>query len=78
MERVVDHIDYIINLIGEDHVGIGSDFDGISIAPKGLSDVSYMPAITKELTKRGYSETTIRKILGDNVLRVFTEVQKIY
>jgi len=67
---VADHIDYIVNLAGEDYVALGSDFDGISIAPKGLEDVSRMPNITKELIRRGYSAQRIAKILGQNFLRV--------
>ena len=73
---IVDHIDYIINLIGDDHVGIGSDFDGISITPKGIEDVSKMPNITKEMVLRGYSEERIKKILGGNFMRIFSEVSQ--
>lgn len=75
--KIVDHIDYIINLIGEDHVGIGSDFDGVSITPKGMEDVSKMPNLTKEMIKRGYSEERIQKILGGNFMRIFNEVSQI-
>ena len=74
---IVDHMDYIINLIGEDHVGIGSDFDGISITPKGIEDVSKLPNITREMLKRGYSEERIRKILGGNFMRVFKKVNQV-
>ncbi len=73
---IVDHMDYIINLIGEDHVGLGSDFDGISITPKEIEDVSKMPNITKEMLKRGYSEERIKKILGGNFMRIFREVSQ--
>jgi len=73
---LVNHIEYIINLVGEDHVGLGSDFCGISIPPAGLEDVSKMPKITKELVKRGYSELKINKILGGNFMRVFHEVSR--
>jgi len=76
VKKVVDHIDYIVQLVGEDFVGLGSDYDGIPIAPKGLEDVSKMPAITKELLERGYSEASIRKILGGNFMRVFREVSR--
>jgi len=72
----VDHIDHIVNLIGVDHVGIGTDFDGGA----GLSDckdVSELPNITKELFARGYSNSDIRKIWSGNLIRVFTEVEKI-
>ncbi|MCB0284808.1 MAG: dipeptidase [Calditrichaeota bacterium] len=71
---VVDHIDYVVKLVGDDYVGIGSDFDGINLTPNGLNDVSKMPNITKELLKRGYSEESIRKILGGNLLRVFKAI----
>ena len=71
VKTVVDHIDYVINLVGDDYVGLGSDFDGIPLTPHGLQNVSKMPSITKELVKRGHSESTIRKILGGNFMRVF-------
>ena len=68
---LLDHIDYIVRLVGADHVGLGSDFDGISSAPKELNDVTDLPLITKGLLQRGYSKADIRKILGENFLRVF-------
>ncbi|MDH3252379.1 MAG: membrane dipeptidase, partial [Ignavibacteria bacterium] len=71
---VIDHIDYIRNLVGIDHIAIGSDFDGIEITPVGLEDVSKLPALTLALLKRGYSVGDVRKILGENYLRVFEEV----
>jgi membrane dipeptidase len=74
VERLVDHIDHIVELVGPDHVGLGSDFDGIGTTPEGLEDVSKMPNITGELIRRGYSEKDVKKILGDNFLRVFKEV----
>ncbi len=74
VKTVVDHIDYVVKLVGDDYVGLGSDFDGIPIAPHGLRDVSKMPAITTELLRRGYSETSIKKILGGNFMRVFKAV----
>lgn len=70
VSQVVDHIDYIVKLVGDDYVGIGSDFDGISFVPKGLEDVSCYPKITEELLRRGYSKRSVKKILGGNVLRV--------
>src|SRR5690606_20885683 len=70
LAQVVDHIDYIVKMVGDDYVGIGSDFDGVSSLPKGLEDVTTYPAITEELHRRGYSETSIKKILGGNVMRV--------
>jgi len=74
VDILIDHIDYIVKLVGPDYVGLGSDFDGISVAPKGLEDISKLPLITKKLLQRGYSEEDIRKILGGNFLRVFKEV----
>ena len=71
LSLLIDHIDYIVKLIGIDHVGLGSDFDGISSAPKELKDVTAMPLITKALLKRGYSQADVRKILGENFIRVF-------
>lgn len=71
---VLDHIDYVVNLVGVDYVGLGSDFDGVTFLPKGLEDCSKLPEITKELVRRGYSESDIKKILGENFMRVFREV----
>ena len=68
--QLVDHIDHIIKLVGDDYVGIGSDYDGVSSLPLGLEDVTTYPKITEELVRRGYSKKSIRKILGGNVLRV--------
>ena len=70
LSLLLDHLDYIVNLIGADHVGIGSDFDGVNSLPQQLDDVTAMPLITKELLKRGYSKKDIRKILGENFLRL--------
>ncbi len=67
---LVDHIDYIVKLVGDDYVGLGSDYDGISSLPVGLEDVTTYPRITAELVRRGYSKKSIKKILGGNVLRV--------
>jgi membrane dipeptidase len=66
-----DHLAYIIKLAGIDHVGLGGDFDGISVTPQVLTDASKYPLITKELIKRGYSKRDIKKILGGNFIRVF-------
>ncbi len=68
--QVADHIDHIRKVAGIDHVGIGSDFDGITSVVKGLEDVSTYPALTAELLKRGYSDEDVKKILGLNILRV--------
>jgi membrane dipeptidase len=70
VSRIVDHIDHIVKLVGIDHVGIGSDFDGVQITTSGLGNVSELPNLTKELLRRGYSENDIDKILGGNMLRV--------
>jgi membrane dipeptidase len=74
IEDVVAHIDHVVKVAGIDHVGIGSDFDGISAPPQGLEDVSKMPALTAALLKHGYSEHDILKILGGNTLRVIRVV----
>jgi membrane dipeptidase len=73
LSLLIDHIDHIVKRIGIDHVGLGSDFDGITSAPAGLDAVTDFPRITRALKKRGYSNTDIRKILGENIIRVFTE-----
>jgi membrane dipeptidase len=70
LSEMVDHIDYIAKMAGVDHVGIGSDFDGIDSWPIGLDDVTTYPKITEELKRRGYSDGDIKKILGENVMRV--------
>lgn len=71
---MVDHIDHIVKLVGPDHVGLGSDFDGIGPPPKGIETVDQTPNVTRELVKRGYSDEDILKILGGNHMRVFKEV----
>jgi len=77
VERLIDHIDHIVKLVGVDYVGIGSDFDGLSVFPKGLEDVSKLPIITYHLLKRGYSEKDIKKILGGNFMRVWENVERV-
>jgi membrane dipeptidase len=67
---LIDHLDYIVKLVGVDHVGLGSDFDGIEAPPKGLKGVEDFPVITRELIARGYSKKVIKKILGGNFIRV--------
>ena len=67
---LIDHIDYIVKLVGVDYVGLGSDFDGISLTPKQLDDVTTYPLITKALVEKGYSKKDIYKVLGGNLLRV--------
>jgi membrane dipeptidase len=77
LAMVADHIDHIRKLAGIDHIGIGSDFDGISQTPAGLEDVSTYPALTAELLRRGYTDEDVRKILGLNVLRVMREAETL-
>lgn len=74
VKTVVDHINYMVDLVGPEHVGIGSDYDGMSMPPLGLEDCSRMPNITKELAARGYGQDDIEKILGGSFLRVFKSV----
>ncbi len=74
LEDAVEHIDHVVKIAGIDHVGIGSDFDGIAEVPRGLEDESKMPALTAALLKKGYSEGDIKKIMGGNTLRVMREV----
>jgi len=71
---LVDHIDHAVSVAGIDHVGLGSDFDGISVLPGGMEDVSDLPVITAELKKRGYSDRDVRKILGGNLRRLVENV----
>lgn len=75
--RVVDHIDHAVSVAGIDHVGIGSDFDGINVTPEGLEDISRIGVIFEEMRKRGYSEDDIAKVAGGNFLRVMGEVQSL-
>ena len=72
---VVDHIDHIARVAGVDHVGLGSDFDGVWTLPTGLQDATRLPWITYELMKRGYSENDLYKILGGNLIRVMRDVE---
>ena len=74
VDVLIDHIDYIAQLIGVDHVGLGSDFDGIPVLPNGIDDCTKLPVITEKLLERGYSKKEVRKILGENFRRVFKEV----
>jgi membrane dipeptidase len=72
-----DHIDHVRKVAGIDHIGIGSDFDGITSVPQGLEDVSTYPALTEELLRRGYSDADILKINGQNVLRVMRAAERV-
>jgi len=74
--RVVDHIEHIAEVAGVAHVGLGSDFDGIPSTPVGLEDVSRYPAVTEELLRRGWSEADVRKVLGENAVRVLRECER--
>lgn len=76
LSRVADHIDRVVRLAGVDHVGLGSDFDGIQATPAGLSSVAELPNLTAELLRRGYTAEDVTKILGGNVLRVMEEVER--
>ncbi len=77
LKDVADHIDHIVKVAGIDHVGYGSDFDGVNSMPVGLEDVTFLPALTQELARRGYSDADILKILGGNTLRVMEAVERV-
>jgi membrane dipeptidase len=74
---VVDHIDHIVQVAGIDHVGLGSDFDGVSKLPAQLEDVSCYPYITQELLNRGYGPAEVQKILGGNLLRALRGAERV-
>ena len=74
---VVDHIDHIVRVAGIDHVGIGSDYDGVSSLPKQLEDVSTYPVITQVLLDRGYTAAEVHKIMSGNVMRVLREAERV-
>jgi membrane dipeptidase len=74
--RIVDHIDHAVKLVGVDHVGLGSDFDG-GPTPEGMEDASHYERITEELLRRGYREADIKKILGGNTLRLLEDVEAV-
>ncbi len=73
---IVDHIDHAVKIAGVDHVGLGSDFDG-AVMPLGMQDVTHLPQITGALLKKGYSESDIRKILGENTLRLLSDAERV-
>jgi membrane dipeptidase len=75
-QRIIDHIDHVVKLVGPDHVGLGSDFDGASM-PEGMEDASKLPQITEALMRKGYKDDDIRKILGGNLLRVMQQNEKV-
>lgn len=74
IEDVVADIEYIIDLVGRDHVGLGSDLYGLEKAPKGLEEISRIPILTERLVQRGHSDEVILKFLGGNIMRVFEQV----
>jgi len=74
---IADHIDHAVKVGGIDHVGLGSDFDGIDTPPRGLEDASKLPTLVSELARRGYSEEDLEKVLGGNVLRVMRQVEQV-
>lgn len=75
-ERIIDHIDHAVKLVGADHVGLGSDFDGATM-PEGMDDCSHLPQITEALMRKGYTDGDIRKILGENLLRVMEQNERV-
>jgi membrane dipeptidase len=75
-EKIIEHIDHAVKVAGADHVGLGSDFDGANM-PYGMEDASKLPLITEALLKKGYSESDVRKILGENTLRVMSAVERV-
>jgi membrane dipeptidase len=74
---IADHMDHVRRVAGADHVGIGSDYDGINAAPSGMEDVSTFPNLTAELLRRGWSDDDVRKAIGINVLRVMRETERV-
>lgn len=74
--KIIEHIDHAVKLVGADHVGLGSDFDG-AMMPFSMEDATKLPQITEALLKKGYSEGDVRKILGENTLRVMAEVERV-
>jgi membrane dipeptidase len=77
MSVIADHIDHAVKIGGIDHVGLGSDFDGVDAVPQGMEDVSKLPDLVRELARRGYNEQDLEKILGANVLRVMRSVEEV-
>jgi membrane dipeptidase len=77
LSALIDHIDHMVKVAGIDHVGIGSDFDGVTCTPEGLDSVADLPKITEALVARGYTAEQIHKILGGNLMRVFREVEQV-
>ena len=76
-KRIVDHIDHIRDVAGIDHVGLGSDFDGVPYLPKGMNGMEDLALVTYEMLRRGYSEQDVRKVLGLNFLRAFSQAEQV-
>jgi membrane dipeptidase len=74
---LADHIDHVVKTAGIDHVGLGSDYDGVTSLPTGMEDVSRFPWLTVELLRRGYSEGDVRKVLGGNIIRVMRQAEQV-
>ncbi|MCI0402558.1 MAG: dipeptidase [Acidobacteria bacterium] len=77
LKSLIDHIDHITKVAGVDHVGLGSDFDGVDSLPQGIDSAADLPKITAALVGRGYNREQIHKILGGNFMRVFREVERV-
>jgi membrane dipeptidase len=77
LSELIDHFDHMIKIAGVEHVGIGSDFDGVECLPQGIDGVQDLPKITAELLRRGYSAEELHKVLGGNLLRVLGEVERV-
>jgi membrane dipeptidase len=75
-EKIVEHIDHAVKLVGATHVGLGSDFDGTTV-PDGMDDVSMLPKITAALLDKGYGEQAVKNILGENILRLLEKVDEV-
>jgi membrane dipeptidase len=77
LDVLLDHFDHALRVAGPDHVGIGSDWDGVASMPRGMDDVSHLPALTRGLLARGHPPAVVRKVLGENLLRVMAEVERV-
>ncbi|MCH8223802.1 MAG: membrane dipeptidase, partial [Chloroflexi bacterium] len=73
LEALIDHFQRAIDLVGADHVGIGSDFDGVDAVPQEMEDIGKLPRITEELLARGYSDDQVTQVLGESNMRLFRE-----
>src|SRR5207302_9900494 len=77
LKSLIDHIDHVAKVAGIDHVGLGSDFAGVTSLPEGIDSVADLPKITEALVQRGYTRDQIHKILGGNFLRVMRDVERV-